>query len=166
MILVARIQPIRFFWQNILHWEMLIWHKYCQHYYYYCYYYHIIVIVVIRMSIIDWGFFVVIIPFYIPRRKREFFSSLKDFQNVKITVCVVYLYGLEKMGVCLPKEEASGMGVPALRPLRGPRHLLYCGGYSTEVFMFHLIASRINHYRVIKFFLILLEGILMHGRNS
>lgn len=62
---------------------------------------------------------VVVIPFYIPRRKRGFFSSLKVFQNVKTTLCVAYLYGLEKMGVCLPKEEVSGMGVPALRPLRG-----------------------------------------------
>lgn len=32
---------------------------------------------------------------------------------------MAYLYGLEKMGVCLPEEEVSGMGVAALWPLRG-----------------------------------------------
>lgn len=73
------------------------------------------------MSIIDWGFFYCCCYSLLhPKEKKGiFFSSLKVFQNVKTTLCVAYLYGLEKMGVCLPKEEVSGMGVPALWPLRG-----------------------------------------------
>lgn len=47
----------------------------------------ILLVVVVVVVLVLVGVVVVIVPFYIPRKKKEYFSSQSVFQNVQIILC-------------------------------------------------------------------------------